>query len=264
MHELIIHLNKLLGEHKMSRERSYKLDLVSSLASGTSSNFNTTFTPPLYFSGDNTEVALYSISMWNSLKNISTNLNNRTLKFSIDGTNFITTLIPEGAYSIEQLNLAIQGIIVSNGGVANKIVLTPNYSTLKTDITIVAPYKLDLTVNNLRLLLGFDSLILSAGTNIATNLTDISNGVVSYVVNSNIVSSESSFLNGSGSSSLFTFVPNSGTGELIDINPSNLLWVKTSSKSISRLNITLTDQAGRQLIDLSDEPIRITLVIKDK
>lgn len=248
----------------MSREKSYKLDLVSSLASGTSSNFNTTFTPPLYFSGDNTEVALYSISMWNSLKNISTNLNNRTLKFSIDGINFITTLIPEGAYSIEQLNLAIQGIIVSNGGVANKIVLTPNYSTLKTDITIVAPYKLDLTVNNLRLLLGFDSLILSSGLNIATNLTDISNGVVSYVVNSNIVSSESSFLNGSGSSSLFTFVPNSGTGELIDINPSNLLWVKTSSKSISRLNITLTDQMGRQLIDLSDEPIRITLVIKDK
>jgi archaellin len=37
-----------------------------------------------------------------------------------------------------------------------------------------------------------------------------------------------------------------------------------SSKSISRLNITLTDQDGRQLVDLSDEAVRITLVIKEK
>lgn len=246
----------------MSKERIYKLDLVSTLASGSSSNFITSFVPTLLFSGE-CEVALYSVSMWNSLKNISNNLGNRTLKFSIDGSNFITTQIPEGTYSIEQLNLAVQSLIVSNGGVANKIVLTPNYSTLKTDITIVAPYKLDLTVGNLRNLIGFDSLVLSAGLNIATNLTDISNGVVSYSINSNIVSSESSFLNGSGSQSLFVFVPNAGAGELITIQPNNLLWVKMSSKSISRLQITLTDQDGRQLVDLSEEAVRITLVIRE-
>lgn len=247
----------------MSKERIYKLDLVSTLASGSSSNFTTSFSPSLLFSGD-CEVALYSISMWNSLKNISDNLGNRTLKFSIDGTTFITTQIPSGTYSIEQLNLAVQSLIVSNGGVANKIVLTPNYSTLKTDITIVAPYKLDLTVGNLRNLIGFDSLVLSAGLNIATNLTDISNGVVSYSIDSNIVSSESSFLNGSGSNSLFVFVPNAGPGELIQIQPNNLLWVKMSSKSISRLNILLTDQDGRQLVDLSNEAVRITLVIRER
>ena len=246
----------------MSKERIYKLDLVSTLASGSSSNFTTSFVPSLLFSNE-CEVALYSISMWNSLKNISTNLGNRTLKFSIDGTNFITTQIPEGTYSIEQLNLAVQSLIVSNGGVSNKIVLTPNYSTLKTDITIVAPYKLDLTVGNLRNLIGFDSLVLSAGLNIASNLTDISNGVVSYSINSNIVSSESSFLNGSGSQSLFVFVPNAGPGELIQIQPNNLLWVKMSSKAISRLQITLTDQDGRQLVDLSQEAVRITLVIRE-
>jgi hypothetical protein len=241
----------------------YKLDLVSTSASGTSSNFTISFSPTLMFSGE-TEVALYSLSMWNSLKNISTNLNNRTLKFSIDGTNFITASIPEGTYSVEQLNLAIQSLIVSNGGVANKIILVPNYSTLKTDIGIISPYKLDLTVGNLKTLLGFNPLILSAGNNIATNFTDISNGVVSYSVNSNIVSSENSFLNGSGSNNLYTFVPNVGPGELIEIQPSNLLWVKMNSKSITRLNITLSDQDGRQLIDLSSEPVRITLVIREK
>lgn len=244
-------------------EKVYKLDLVSTLASGTSSNFTTSFSPSLLFSGE-CDVALYSISMWNSLKNISDNLGNRTVKFSIDGTNFITTQLQAGIYSIEQLNLAIQALIVANGGLSNKIVLTPNYSTLKTDITIVAPYKLDLTVGNLRLLIGYSSVVLSAGSHIATNLTDISNGVVSYSINSNIVSSESSFLNGSGSNSLFVFVPNSSAGELIQIQPNNLLWVKMSSKSISRLNITLTDQDGRQLVDLSDEAVRITLVIKEK
>lgn len=244
-------------------EKVYKLDLVSTLASGTSSNFTTSFSPSLLFSGE-CDVALYSISMWNSLKNISDNLGNRTVKFSIDGTNFITTQLQAGIYSIEQLNLAIQALIVANGGLSNKIVLTPNYSTLKTDITIVAPYKLDLTVGNLRLLIGYSSVVLSAGSHVANELTDISNGVVSYSINSNIVSSESSFLNGSGSNSLFVFVPNSSAGELIQIQPNNLLWVKMSSKSISRLNITLTDQDGRQLVDLSDEAVRITLVIKEK
>jgi hypothetical protein len=244
-------------------EKVYKLDLVSTLASGTSSNFTTSFSPSLLFSGE-CDVALYSISMWNSLKNISDNLGNRTVKFSIDGTNFITTQLQAGIYSIEQLNLAIQALIVANGGLSNKIVLTPNYSTLKTDITIVAPYKLDLTVGNLRLLIGYNSVVLSAGSHVANELTDISNGVVSYSINSNIVSSESSFLNGSGSNSLFVFVPNSSAGELIQIQPNNLLWVKMSSKSISRLNITLTDQDGRQLVDLSDEAVRITLVIKEK
>lgn len=243
-------------------EKVYKLDLVSTLASGTSSNFTTSFSPSLLFSGE-CEVALYSISMWNSLKNISDNLGNRTVKFSIDGTNFITTQLQAGIYSIEQLNLAIQSLIVANGGVANKIVLTPNYSTLKTDITIVAPYKLDLTVGNLRNLIGYNSVVLSAGSYNANELTDISNGVVSYSINSNIVSSESSFLNGAGSNSLFVFVPNVSAGELIQIQPNNLLWVKMSSKSISRLNITLTDQDGRQLVDLSDEAVRVTLVVKE-
>jgi hypothetical protein len=113
-------------------------------------------------------------------------------------------------------------------------------------------------------LIGYNSVILSAGNNIATKLTDISNGVVSYSVNSNIVSSESSFLNGVASQSLFVFVPNAGVGELIQIQPNNLLWVKMSGKSVTRLNILLTDQDGRQLVDLSSEAIRVTLVIKEK
>ena len=248
---------------KMSKERTYKLDLVSTLATGNSYNFTTSFQPSLLFQGD-CEVALYSLSMWNSLKNISANQGNQTLKFSIDGTTFITTTIPAGIYSIEQLNNAVQGIIVSNGGVQNKIVLVPNYSTLKVDITVVAPYKLDLTVGNLRTLLGYNSAVLSAGSYSGDDLADISNGIVSYSVKSNIVSTESSFLNGTGSDSLYIFVPNVGAGELITIIPNNLLWVKMNSRAISRLNITLTDQLNRQLVDLSDEAIRVTLVIKER
>ena len=247
----------------MSREKTYKLDLVSTMTNGNSYNFATYFNPPINFAGE-TEVALYSLSMWNSLKNISANQGNQTLKFSIDGTTFITTSIPEGTYSIEQLNLAVQSLIVSNGGVANKIILTPNYSTLKVDITVIAPYKLDLTVGNLRNMLGYNSLVLSAGSYSGTDLADVSNGVVSYSVSSNIVSSESSFLNGVGSDSIYNFVPNAGSGELISIIPNNLLWCKMNSKSINRLNIILTDQQGRQLVDLSNEAVRITLVIREK
>ncbi len=43
-------------------EKVYKLDLVSTLALGTSSNFTTSFIPSLLFSGE-CEVALYSVNI---------------------------------------------------------------------------------------------------------------------------------------------------------------------------------------------------------
>lgn len=242
--------------------RQYKLDLVSNQASGYSYNSNWRFQPPINLP-DRCEVALYSISMFNSNPNISATLNNQTLKYSKDsGATYTTITIPQGSYGIDALSTQINALIVATGGVANNVILTGNYATLKVDITLSATYRLDFSVGNLYRLLGWPAGIVSAsGT--GTNLADLTNGIVSYSVNSNIVSGQGSYLSGTQSQALYTFVPNVPSGNLIDITVQNLLFVEMNTKTIGTLNINLTDQAGNLLVDLSQEPIRYTLIIRE-
>ena len=242
--------------------KSYKLDLLSNQASGYSYNATWRFQPPINLP-ENCEVALYSISMFNSNPNISANLGNQTLKYSKDsGATYTTITIPQGSYGIDALSTQINSLIVATGGVANNVILTGNYATLKVDITLSATYRLDLSVGNLYRLLGWPAGIVSvSGT--GTDLADLTNGIVSYSINSNIVSGQGSYLSGTQSQALYTFVPNVPSGNLIDITVQNLLYVAMNTRTIGSLNINLTDQAGNLLVDLSQEPIRYTLIIRE-
>lgn len=242
--------------------RQYKLDLVTNQASGYSYNATWRFQPPINLP-ERCEVALYSISMFNSNPNISATLNNQTLKYSKDsGATYTTITIPQGSYGIDALSTQINSLIVATGGVANNVILTGNYATLKVDITLSATYRLDFSVGNLYRLLGWNAGIVSAsGT--GTNLADLTNGIVSYSINSSVVSGQGSYLSGTQSQALYTFVPNVPSGNLIDITVQNLLFVEMNTRTIGNLNINLTDQAGNLLVDLSQEPIRYTLIIRE-
>jgi hypothetical protein len=201
--------------------------------------------------------------MFNSNPNISATLGNQTLRYSKDsGSTYTTITIPQGSYSIDALNTTINSLISSSGGIANNIIITGNYSTLKIDITITSTYRLDLSVGNLYKLLGWNASIFSVSGS-GTSLADLTNGIVSYSINSNIVSGSGSYLSGSQSQSLYSFVPNVTPGSLIDIIPNNLLFVPVNTKTIGKLNVNISDQAGNMLVDLSIEPIRYTLVIRD-
>lgn len=242
--------------------RQYKLDLVTNQASGYSYNATWRFQPPINLP-ERCEVALYSISMFNSNPNISATLNNQTLKYSKDsGATYTTITIPQGSYGIDALSTQINSLIVATGGVANNVILTGNYATLKVDITLSATYRLDFSVGNLYRLLGWTAGIVSvSGT--GTDLADLTNGIVSYSINSSVVSGQGSYLSGTQSQALYTFVPNVPSGNLIDITVQNLLFVEMNTRTIGNLNINLTDQAGNLLVDLSQEPIRYTLIIRE-
>lgn len=242
--------------------RQYKLDLVTNQASGYSYNSTWRFQPPINLP-ERCEVALYSISMFNSNPNISATLNNQTLKYSKDsGATYTTITIPQGSYGIDALSTQINSLIVATGGVANNVILTGNYATLKVDITLSATYRLDFSVGNLYRLLGWPAGIVSvSGT--GTDLADLTNGIVSYSINSSVVSGQGSYLSGTQSQALYTFVPNVPSGNLIDITVQNLLFVEMNTRTIGNLNINLTDQAGNLLVDLSQEPIRYTLIIRE-
>ena len=88
-------------------------------------NPSTTFQPNLQL-GETSELALHSLQMWNSLPNISLSRNNNKFRFYNGSTWSAIITIPNGNYSVEDLNLTIQGLITTAGGVGSNIVLVPN------------------------------------------------------------------------------------------------------------------------------------------
>ena len=58
---------------------------------------------------------------------------------------------------------------------------------------------------------------------------------------------------------LYTFVPNKSFGQLLDISPKNLIFLKTFNSEFSYISIWFTDQNSKPL-EIEDK-INITLVI---
>ena len=58
---------------------------------------------------------------------------------------------------------------------------------------------------------------------------------------------------------LYTFVPNSSFGQLLDISPKNVIFLKTFNSEFSYVEVCFTDQNSKPL-EIEDN-INITLVI---
>jgi hypothetical protein len=227
---------------------------------GASYDFTTTFQPNLQL-GETSELALHSLQMWNSLPNISVSRNNNKFRFYNGSAWSSIITIPNGNYSVEDLNLTIQGLITTAGGVGSNIVLVPNYNTLKCDIVLKSSYQLDLSIGNLYLLLGWTSQIVSVSGS-GSNLVDISNGITGYNVHCSLVDSYTSISNGVSSDVLYSFTPDKPAGNLLNKEVINLIYTKCNSRYVSQLRLYITDQNNNILYDLSDENISITIFIR--
>lgn len=237
------------------------INLNSKQTDGSAYNFTQSLNPNLNLGDEYNSVGLYGLEMWNSLPNISVSRNNQTFRY-YNGSSWSGNLtIPQGSYSIPDINIKIQDLINANGGTGSNITLLPNYNTLKCDIVLANNYQLDLSIGNLHKLLGFNSQIVSVSKS-GENLVDISNGITSYQIHTSLVNTSSSISKGGQSDVIYSFVPDVQSGALINQKVFNIIYVKLSQKNISQINIRITDQDGNPLVDLSDENVGITLVLK--
>src|SRR6266853_1812507 len=124
------------------------------------------------------EIALRRFDRYNSIYNVTASNNNF---YYFNGTvNRTITTVP-GAYDVGAINTEIQRQMKLLGDVTTvgnqdtfSINLYPNLNTLKSIITLTNNYTVDFTKpNSLRLLLGFDSIILNAAYNQSTNIINI-------------------------------------------------------------------------------------------
>lgn len=248
----------------MYKYKQYKLDFSSegSVYGGKPYDFSIDVNPSINV-GQDAEICLANVSVWNSLKNISVKLGNNVVRYSPDnGVSFKLITLQEGSYSIPALSTAIQSGISGYGDIPTNIVLLPNYNTLKVDIICINNYQLDLSFGNLYVLLGWSNVLVSSSGS-GTLDANVNLGVQSWNVYCNLVAPETSYSNGSSSSSIFSFSPNVGSGELINITPQNLIFLPIASPNIGRVQIRLTDQIGRTLDNLSDnEATSIVFIVR--
>ena len=223
------------------------------------------FPNPINLPDYDCEIALVNLETWNSFANVTSS--NNQFRYSTDGGNTWKLItIETGAYQLESINDEIQRLMSVNGdwdsaGNAYYITISANTSTLKSVIDIThADYKIDFTIpNSLRLILGFDSVILSKGRNISDSIVNIID-FNSIFVNCDCIND--SYVNGISSPVIYSFGPKVPPGYRIAESPVNLVYLPINRKTLNEFSVWITDQAGRP-IDFRGENITCRFHIRN-
>lgn len=240
-----------------------------------SSDFVEQLVPALYLTDGNYEVACVKLEAWKSYYNISADLGNNIFTYSVDsGSNWTHYTIPDGNYSVEELDLALKRDVyhplghydtgatdTTVEGATYYIHIIPNFNTNRIKIRLDnATYRVDLTVaNSLATWLGFTPAVISTTSTSTTNPA-VSNGVTTFLVHCDLITS--GYVAGGASDVLMTFTAEyARSQEKFTIEPYNLIYHQITKKTISSVRIRITDQAGN-LIDLEGEPVALTLHIR--
>jgi len=216
------------------------------VVNGKQSTFNLRFSPPLDLSG-NFEIALVSLDTYNSIPNVDSTNNSLSV---FNGTAWSTISLPEGSYDIDAISSAINVPQVS---------ISANTATLKSVLTIVAPYKVDFNVSNsLASVLGFEKRVYDAGISNSMYSVDIMK-VTNVKVVTNVVSG--SYNNDRVDNTIYSFFPDVAPGYKIIQTPIPM-YLPVSVDRISELYVGLVDQDNAP-INLRGETLTMRLHIKE-
>ena len=221
-------------------------------------------------------MCLSNLTCYNTQPNVSPSLKNNLLSYTWGSNPTRNIVLPEGTYSIGQLNAAIQNYMLVNHDyvapavagdpIQYDIVLSPNIPLNSVDIDLAATgthTSLDLTVGFFCNLLGYNPVVLDSTISAhwtSDNNPNMSAGVSTYNVECNVITGTQR--NGQMSSILYTFSPSVEPGSLIRVEPLNQQWLPLRiNKSISEMIIRLVSNTGAML-NLRGENVTMTLLLK--
>jgi hypothetical protein len=253
---------------------SFILNLESNLSTstGTPDDFTVNFIETINLddatnvSGKDTiwEVALHKSNCWYSWYNISAAKGNNIMTYDNGVAADKTVTIPDGQYTLTQINQVLQDFMEAEGdftvGASGDneyhIVISPNFSTLRTRIVIDNSYEFDMTIGDLRLLFGFDSQrLIGDDTYESESVANINDSINSLVIKTDVIKASSSWTNNVKSRVLYTFVPNTPPGTNIEISPVTPIYVPVDlvDLQLRRMRIQIVDNLDR-VIDFHGEP----------
>lgn len=199
-------------------------------------------------------IALDYLTTYNSIHNVK----NCSIIFSINGLPNKTINIPNGAYEITQINDYIEKeldkIIINSKNVFS---IQPQNTTGKSQINIASPIMQVTLSDNLRKILGFNNNTLTNAVNISDNFVNI---LSVNIINVEVSIIEGSTINGIKKPVIYSFFPDVQFGFKINKEINNPFFLPTSNKTISRINIKLTDQDGK-LIENNNETVDLRFLL---
>ena len=192
----------------------------------------------------NENMALGSLSIYFTWKNVKSTYNNNKFKISAPTWNE-TFDLPDGSYNIPEIQDYIEYIIKKHEtiGETAPILIYANTITNRIVSKIKTGYKLELLSKETMKLLGSTKDTIDADKN-SENVPRLENVEV-VLVHCNLVNNSYQ----QHSRVLFIFVPNKQYGQLISISPNSLIFVKTMNSDISEIDIWFTDQNNNVNVD---------------
>lgn len=244
--------------------------------SGTTSKFVTRYETAYEFPG-NYKMAVFSASVWNTNKNITSALGNRTIEFSNDdGSTWVTLTIEPGTYTPTSLNKVFSDFLLEYGYVMENG-LTPLFSIEPDEATarlylvfqhsgpvLTKAWTCRMRVPSssiLNRILGVDNNHVYGGEStpstgalrfLAPYTADFANGVTSFLIRTNIT--KSTYGSDQNATVLLPLKITAGVNYQINyISPGVLLWqdCTLSNTTTNSIAIEITDNLGRTL-ELSD------------
>ena len=199
----------------------------------------------------NKNMALGSLSIYYTWKNVKSTYNNNKFKISAPTWNE-TFDLPDGSYNISEMQDYIEYIIKKHETIGKNAPILIYANTINNRIVfkIKTGYKLELLSKETIKLLGSTKDIIDADKTVP-RLENIE----LVLVHCNLVNNSYQ----QHSRVLFTFVPNKQYGQLISISPHSLIFLKTMNTEFSEIDIWFTDQNNNAL-EIEDN-VNISLII---
>ena len=202
-------------------------------------------------------VALSNLSIyytWSS--NVKSSYNNN--KFKISAPTWREEFeLPDGSYSVSDIQDYFEYILKKPGESIDNPSIRMYINRIKNRITfkIKTVYYLELLTPETMKLLGSTESKITKDKNSDKNVPHLE--IVELVlVHCNLVNNDYQ----QDSRILYTFVPNKTFGSLLEISPTNHVFLKTFNSEFQDVKVWFTDQTSKPL-ELEDK-IKITLIIK--
>ena len=180
----------------------------------------------------NKNMALASLSIYYTWKNVKSTYNNNKFKISTPTWNE-TFDLPDGSYNMSEIQDYIKYIIRKHETIGENAPILIYANTINNRIVfkIKTGYKLELLPKETMKLLGSTKDIIDADKN-SENVPRLEN-VEAVLVHYNLVNNSYQQY----SRVLFTFVPDRQYGQLISISPHSLIFLKTMNTEFSEIDI---------------------------
>ena len=200
-------------------------------------------------------IALSSLSIYYTWKNIKSSYNNNKFKISAPTWNDEFEL-PDGSYSISDIQDYFEYILKKHGENIDNPSVKIYVNKIENRITfkIKNGYSLELLTPETIKLLGSTENKITKCKN-GENIPHLKITVVA-LVDCNIINNDYQ----QNSRVLYTFVPNKPFGSLLEISPTNRIFLKTFNSEFQIIKVWFTDQ-NSQPLEIEDR-INLTMVIK--